>query len=153
MFKYFQFDLIKTKKSYKFKFLIISFIIIILLLYNIYINNDTKDDVKIISTNSRRIINNLNNYTETMSDFMVSNINDIELTEIQSIRLSIDYFKQLKELEIKDKELKDKELKDKELKEKELKEIRDKELKEKELKEIKDKELKEIRHYKDLLLV
>ena len=139
MFKYFQFDLIKTKKSYKFKLLIISFIIIILLLYNIYINNDTKDDVKIISTNSRRIINNLNNYTETMSDFMVSNINDIELTELQSIRLSIDYFKQLKELEIKDKELKDKELKDKELKEKELKE--------KELKEIREKAINLIKSY------
>ena len=141
MLKYLQFDINKNKKSNKFKIFFISFIIIILLVYNIYINIDTKDDVKIISTNSRRIINNLNNYTETMSDFMVSNINDIELTEIQNIRLSIDYFKELKEQEIKEKELKElKELELKELKEQELKE-----LKEKELKELKEQELKELK--------
>ena len=143
MLKYLQFDINKTKKSNKFKIFIISFIIIILLVYNIYINNDTKDDVKIISTNSRRIINNLNNYTETMSDFMVSNINDIELTEIQNIRLSIDYFKELKEQEIKEKELK-------ELKEKELKELKEQELKEfkqQELKEIREKAIKLIKSY------
>jgi|688.fasta_scaffold01068_23 hypothetical protein len=138
MLKYLQFDINKTKKSNKFKIFVISFIIIILLVYNIYINIDTKDDVKIISTNSRRIINNLNNYTETMSDFMVSNINDIELTEIQNIRLSIDYFKELKEQEIKEKELK-------ELKELELKEFKEQELKEKELKELKEQELKELK--------
>jgi len=141
MLKYLQFDINKTKKSNKFKIFVISFIIIILLVYNIYINIDTKDDVKIISTNSRRIINNLNNYTETMSDFMVSNINDIELTEIQNIRLSIDYFKELKEQEIKEKELN--EIKEKELKE--LKEQELKELKEQELKELKQQELKELK--------
>jgi hypothetical protein len=141
MLKYLQFDINKNKKSNKFKIFVISFIIIILLVYNIYINIDTKDDVKIISTNSRRIINNLNNYTETMSDFMVSNIKNIELTEIQNIRLSIDYFKELKEQEIKEKELK--ELKEIELKE--LKELELKELKEQELKELKQQELKEIR--------
>jgi len=141
MLKYLQFDINKNKKSNKFKIFVISFIIIILLVYNIYINIDTKDDVKIISTNSRRIINNLNNYTETMSDFMVSNINDIELTEIQNIRLSIDYFKELKEQELKEKELK--ELKEQELKE--LKEQKLKELKEQELKELKEKELKELK--------
>ena len=143
MFNYSQFDFI-TKSNKKTKFIlkfiiniiIISFIIIIFL-----INIDTKDNVKIISSNSRRIINNLHNYTETMSNFMVYDNNDNnnqieELNEIKNIRLTIDYFKELKEKEIK--ELKEKELK--ELKEKELKELKEKEIKEKELKE---KELKE----------
>ena len=101
MFRYSKFDLI-TKSSKKTKFIIkfiiniiiISFIIIIFL-----INIDTKDNVKIISSNSRRIINNLHNYTETMSNFIASGSNydnnnnnnndnnDIEqLNEIKNIR-------------------------------------------------------------------
>ena len=160
MFNYSQFDLI-TKSSKKTKFIlklviniiIISFIIIIFL-----INIDTKDNVKIISSNSRRIINNLHNYTETMSNFMVSdnnnndNNNQIEeLNEIKNIRLTIDYFKELKEKEIKEikekeiKELKEKEIK--ELKEKEIKELKEKELKEKELKEKKEKAINLIKSY------
>ncbi len=98
MFKYSRFDFINnTKKSKLIKIIvniiIISFIIIILS-YNI----NTKDDVKIISSNSRRIINTLNNYSETMSDFMVPNIEN----EIKNIRLSIDYIKNLKLKEIKE---------------------------------------------------
>ena len=121
MFNYSQFDLI-TKSNKKTKFIIkfiiniiiISFIIIIFL-----INIDTKDNVKIISSNSRRIINNLHNYTETMSNFIASgsnfdnnnnnNDNDIEqLNEIKNIRLTIDYFKELKEQELKEIKLKEK---------------------------------------------
>ena len=163
MFRYSKFDLI-TKSSKKTKFIIkfiiniiiISFIIIIFL-----INIDTKDNVKIISSNSRRIINNLHNYTETMSNFIASgsnydnnnnnnnNDNDIEqLNEIKNIRLTIDYFKELKEQELK--EIKLKELKEKEIKEQqELKEIelKEKELKEKELKEKKEKAINLIKSY------
>ena len=141
MFRYSQFDLI-TKTSKKTKFiikLVINIIIISFILLIFLINIDTKDDVKFISSNSRRIINNLHNYTETMSDFIVSgsNINDNnnnnqieELNEIKNIRLSIDYFKELKEKEIKElKELKELE------KLKELKEI-------KELEELKEREIK-----------
>ena len=152
MFNYSKFDFI-TKSNKKTKFIIkfiiniiiISFIIIIFL-----INIDTKDNVKIISSNSRRIINNLHNYTETMSNFIASgsnydnnnnnnnNDNDIEqLNEIKNIRLTIDYFKELKEQQ----ELK-------ELKEKELKEQQElKELKEKELKEKKEKAINLIKSY------
>lgn len=154
MFRYSKFDFI-TKSNKKTKFIIkfiiniiiISFIIIIFL-----INIDTKDNVKIISSNSRRIINNLHNYTETMSNFIVSgsnydnNNNDIEqLNEIKNIRLTIDYFKELKEQELK--EIKLKELKEKELKEQELKEQELKELKEKEIKEKKEKAINLIKSY------
>ena len=153
MFKYSQFDLInKTSKKTKFilklviNVIIISFIIIIFL-----INIDTKDNVKIISSNSRRIINNLHNYTETMSDFIVSNNNNNdnnnqieELNELKNIRLSIDYFKEIKEQELK--ELKEKDLKEQqELKEKEIKEKKIKELKEREIK--KEKAINLIKSY------
>ena len=132
MFSYSQFDLI-TKTSKKTKFiikLVINIIIISFILIIFLINIDTKDDVKFISSNSRRIINNLHNYTETMSDFIVSNNNNNdnnnqieELNELKNIRLSIDYFKEIKEQELKEQqELKEIELKEIELKEKELKE-------------------------------
>ena len=143
MLDYSKFDL-TTKSNKKTKFIlkfiiniiIISFIIIIFL-----INIDTKDNVKIISSNSRRIINNLHNYTETMSNFIASGSNDDnnnnnnnndnieQLNEIKNIRLTIDYFKELKEQELKEQELK-------ELKEKELKELKEKEIKEKKEKAI-----------------
>lgn len=117
MFKYSQFDLIiKSKKSNLFK-IVINAIIISSILILLYLNINTKDDVKIISTNSRRIITTLNNYTETMSDFIVSN-ND--LNEIKKIRLAIDYFKDIKEKEIKNIESKKQELKQKELRQEEL---------------------------------
>ena len=108
MFKYSRFDFINSKKI---KLLKIISVILIILLFNI----NTKDDVKNISSNSRRIINTLNNYTETMSDFMISNIDLNELDEIKNIRLSIDFFKKIKKQEINDKELK--ELKENEIKE------------------------------------
>ncbi len=131
MFRYSQFDLI-TKTSKKTKFiikLVINIIIISFILIIFLINIDTKDDVKFISSNSRRIINNLHNYTETMSDFIVSNNNNNdnnnqieELNELKNIRLSIDYFKEIKEQELKEQqELKEIELKEKELKEREIK--------------------------------
>lgn len=46
---------------------------------------------------------------------MISNIDLNELDEIKNIRLSIDFFKKIKEQEINDKELK--ELKENEIKE------------------------------------
>jgi hypothetical protein len=118
MFRYFQFDAIasQTKKSKIMKVminLIIISLIIIILLFNI----NTKDDIK---NSSRRIISTLNNYTETMSDFIVSktdfiNDNEIknemdEINEIKNIRLSIDYFKELKEKEMKLEEMKKEEI-------------------------------------------
>jgi hypothetical protein len=160
MFRYSKFDLI-TKSNKKTKFIlkfIINIIIIIFIIIIFLINIDTKDNVKIISSNSRRIINNLHNYTETMSNFIASgsnynnnnnNDNDIEqLNEIKNIRLTINYFKELKEQELK--EIKLKELKEKELKEQqELKEIKlkEKELKEKEIKEKKEKAINLIKSY------
>jgi len=97
MFRYSQFDLInKTSKKTKFILkLVINIIIISFILLIFLINIDTKDDVKFISSNSRRIINNLHNYTETMSDFIVSNNNNNndnnnqieELNELKNIRL------------------------------------------------------------------
>jgi hypothetical protein len=131
MFKYSQFDLItKTNKKTKFIIkLVINIIIIIFILIIFLINIDTKDDVKFISSNSRRIINNLHNYTETISDFIVSNNNDNnnnnqieELNELKNIRLSIDYFKEIKEKAIKERENKEREIKEREINEKELKE-------------------------------
>lgn len=114
MFKYSQFDLIIKSKLFK---VVINAIIISSILILLYLNINTKDDVKIISTNSRRIITTLNNYTETISDFIVSN-ND--LNEIKKIRLAIDYFKDIKEKEIKNIESKKQELKQKELRQEEL---------------------------------
>jgi len=113
--------------------IILNVIIIISILIVLFLNINTKDDVKIISTNSRRIINTLNNYTETMSDFMVSNLEETikdnrndELNELKNIRLSIDYFKQNKEIE--KKEQKDIQMKQEKLKlqeeEKEKKEMK-----------------------------
>ena len=121
MFRYSQFDLInKTSKKTKFIIkLVINIIIISFILIIFLININTKDDIKIISSNSRRIISNLHNYTETMSDFIVSgsnnnnndNNNQIEeLNELKNIRLSINYFKEIKEQE--QKEIKERELKE-----------------------------------------
>lgn len=123
---YMQFDMItQTKKSKLLKIIaniVIISVILVILLFNIY----TKDDVKIIFSNSRRIISTLNNYTETMSDFMVSNqdSNDIsQLNEIKNIRLSIDYFKDIKEKELKEIleiQIKQEKLKLEDIKQKEL---------------------------------
>ena len=136
MFRYSQFDLInKTSKKTKFIIkLVINIIIISFILIIFLININTKDDIKIISSNSRRIISNLHNYTETMSDFIVSgsnnnnndNNNQIEeLNELKNIRLSINYFKEIKEQE--QKEIKERELKEQqELKEKEIRDKKEK---------------------------
>ena len=154
MFKYLRFDFDKTKKFNKFKLLICSFIIIILLIISIVINinNDIKEDVKIISSNSRRIISDLTNYTETMSDFLIPdykdttnhNNNNLELDEIKKIKLTLDYFKEVKDNELKQLEIKKKELKDIELKQQELKEL---EIKKKELDDMKMKAINLIKSY------
>ena len=109
MFKYsrFDFDIKKNKKHKVILLSLIIFIIIILLIINININYNTKNDIKIISSNSRRIINDLNslnNYTETMSDYLVSNtnyydnnINEKQLKELEKIKILIEYFKKKEE--------------------------------------------------------
>lgn len=133
MFNYAQFDFTSQVNKSKVLKIILNVIIIISILIVLLLNINTKDDVKIISTNSRRIINTLNNYTETMSDFMVSNLEETikdnrndELNELKNIRLSIDYFKQNKEME--KKEQKDIQMKQEKLKlqeeEKEKKEMK-----------------------------
>ena len=135
MFNYAQFDFTSQVNKSKVLKIILNVIIIISILIVLFLNINTKDDVKIISTNSRRIINTLNNYTETMSDFMVSNLEETikdnrndELNELKNIRLSIDYFKQNKEIE--KKEQKDIQMKQEKLKlqeeEKEKKEMKKK---------------------------
>jgi len=146
MFRYSKFDFI-TKSNKKTKFIlkfIINVIIITFIIIIFLINIDTKNNVKIISTNSRRIINNLHNYTETMSNFIASGSNNNndnnnnDNNEIKNIRLTIDYFKELKEQELKEmKELELKELKEQEIKEQELKELKKREMKEKAIKLIK----------------
>ena len=153
MFKYLRFDFDKTKKSNKFKLLICSFIIIILLIISIVINinNDIKEDVKIISSNSRRIISDLSNYTETMSDFLIPDYHDTtnhnnneEFDEIKKIKLTLDYFKEIKDNELMELEIKKKELKDIELKQQELKEL---EVKQKNLDDMKMKAINLIKSY------
>jgi hypothetical protein len=124
MFNYTRFDFINQTKKSKVLKIFLNVIIIISILIVLLLNINTKDDVKIISTNSRRIINTLNNYTETMSDFMVSNLDEAnkdnrndELNELKNIRLSIDYFKEIKEAELKEqKEKKDIQMKQEKLK-------------------------------------
>lgn len=151
MFKYLRFDFDKTKKSNK--LLICSFIIIILLIISliININNDVKEDVKIISSNSRRIISDLTNYTETMSEFLIPDYHDTtnhndneELHEIKKIKLTLDYFKEVKENELNELEIKKKELKKIEFKQQELKKL---EVKQKELDDMKIKAINLIKSY------
>lgn len=149
MFKYLRFDFDRTKQSNKFKFIILCLIIITLLisLLVININNDIKEDVKIISSNSRRIINDLNNYTETISDFMIPNYqydNKEELNELKKIKLTLDYFKDIKEQELKEIEIKKQKLKELELIDNELKQ---KEIKQKELNDLKLKAINLIKSY------
>lgn len=147
MFSYTRFDFIQKTKKTKILKIIVNIIIISFILIIVLFNIDTKADVKIISSNSRRIINTLNNYTETMGDFMVSSneINEMnEINELKNIRLSINYFKDLKEKEIKQEELKKEEIKQKELKERELTEQK---IKEQELKDKKERAIKLIKSY------
>jgi len=122
MFRYSQFDLLAKSKKSKILKMIINIVIISIIFIILYLNINAKEDVKIISSNSRRIITTLYNYTETMSDFIVSNENNNdELNEIKNIRLAIDYIKDLKQEEVKHEELKQEELKLKELKQQKLK--------------------------------
>ena len=94
------------KKKYKIVLLFSIILILVILIYNIIINNFSNNEIKIISKNSRRIISNLDNYTETMSEFIVNNNynsisnNDI-LISIKEIQL--EFQKELKGF--KDKEL------------------------------------------------
>jgi hypothetical protein len=121
MFRYSQFDLLAKSKKSKILKMIINIVIISIIFSILYLNINAKEDVKIISSNSRRIITTLYNYTETMSNFIVSDENNDELNEIKNIRLAIDYIKNLKQEEVKHEELKQEELKLTELKQQELK--------------------------------
>jgi hypothetical protein len=121
MFRYSQFDLLAKSKKSKILKMIINIVIISIIFSILYLNINAKEDVKIISSNSRRIITTLYNYTETMSNFIVSDENNDELNEIKNIGLAIDYIKNLKQEEVKHEELKQEELKQQELKQQELK--------------------------------
>jgi hypothetical protein len=151
MLRYIRFDsnLNSFKNKYKIILLFSIILILVILMYNIIINNHSNNEIKIISKNSRRIISNLDNYTETMSDFIVNN----NYNFTNEILLELKGFKE-KELEIQ-KELKG--FKEKELEiqkeqlefQKELKGFKEKELEvqkeqlevQKELKGFKEKEL------------
>ena len=113
MLRYMKFDsnINSFKKKYKILLLFSIILILIILIYNIIINNLSNNEIKIISKNSRRIISNLDNYTETMSDFIVNN----NYNSINEVQLEFKEFKE-KELEIQKEQLKiQKELKEKEL--------------------------------------
>ncbi len=133
------------KKKYKILLLFSIILILVILIYNIIINNFSNNEIKIISKNSRRIINNLDNYTETMSEFIVNNNNynsisnnDI-LNSINEIQLELKGFKE-KELEFQKEQLEvQKELKG--FKEKELEFQKEQLEVQKELKGFKEKEL------------
>jgi len=78
MLRYMRFDysisnINSFKKKYKILLLFSIILILVILIYNIIINNFSNNEIKIISKNSRRIIHNLDNYTETMSEFIVNN--------------------------------------------------------------------------------
>jgi hypothetical protein len=72
---YIKFDSNNTKK-YK---ILLGFLIIVILLVILIINKYSNDEIHVISSNSRRLITNLNNYTETMSEFMVND--DVKIQE------------------------------------------------------------------------
>ena len=107
MLRYMRFDsnITSFKRKYKMVLLFSIILILIILMYNIIINNHSNNEIKIISKNSRRIISNLDNYTETMSEFIVNNNNynpisnnDI-LNSINEIQKDLKGFKE-KELKI-----------------------------------------------------
>lgn len=124
MFNYSQFDNASQNNRNKMSIitLIILIILVIISIIIFIIDITPNNEIKMIASNSRRIINdlsNLNNYTETMSDYMISNdnnynnnnnelysISEKQLEEIRKIRLSIEYLqeeKRLKEEEDKEK--------------------------------------------------
>jgi len=130
MFNYSQFDNAPQNNRNKMSIitLIILIILVIISIIIVIIDITPNNEIKIIASNSRQIINdlsNLNNYTETMSDYMISNdnnnnnnnnnnelysISEKQLEEIRKIRLSIEYLqeeKRLKEEEDKQKEIKE----------------------------------------------
>ena len=72
---YIKFDSNNTKK-YK---ILLGFLIIVILLVILIINKYSNDEIHVISSNSRRLITNLNNYTETMSEFIVND--DVKIQE------------------------------------------------------------------------
>lgn len=102
MLRYMRFDsnLNLFKKKYKMVLLFSIILILVILMYNIIINNHSNNEIKIISKNSRRIISNLDNYTETMSDFIVNN----NYNSTNEILLELKGFKE-KELEIQKEQL------------------------------------------------
>ena len=72
----FDYSISIKKKYYKLIIFILVLILTILISSNIIINKNSNDEIKIISKNSRRIINDIGNYTETMSEFIVNNENN-----------------------------------------------------------------------------
>jgi hypothetical protein len=96
MHNYIKFDYSISLKKKNYKIIIfILLLIFTILIFNIFINKNSNDEIKIVSKQSRRIINNLDNYTETISEFMVNN----------DLLNSFNEFK-IKHLELKEKEIK-----------------------------------------------
>ena len=62
---------IDSNNTNKYKTLL-GILIIVILSVILIINKYSNDEIHVISSNSRRIITNLNNYTETMSEFIVN---------------------------------------------------------------------------------
>lgn len=120
--RYFQFDrTINTNNSryklIKISLLTISIIILISsIIYIYYSNNSNFNNTRRKIDKIEGDITNLYNYTETMSDFLVDNYKPPEINlklmfeEIKNIRLSTDYFKEVKEDEIKEEKLKENKL-------------------------------------------
>ena len=75
MLNYIRIDSNNTKK-YK---TLLGVLIIVILSVILIINKYSNDEIHVISSNSRRLITNLNNYTETMSEFIVND--DVKIQE------------------------------------------------------------------------
>ena len=103
MYNYIRFDnqISLNKKSYKILLFILVLSLTLLIISNIFINKNSNDEIKIISKNSRRIINKIDNYTETMSEFIVNTDNNVFNQEILN---TFNDFK-LKQLNLQEKEI------------------------------------------------
>ena len=90
MLNYIRIDSNNTKK-YK---TLLGVLIIVILSVILIINKYSNDEIHVISSNSRRLITNLNNYTETMSEFIVND--DVKIQEQLAKSLNDFQEKQLK---------------------------------------------------------
>jgi len=154
--RYFQFDrTININNSHykliKISLLTISLIIIISsIIYSYYLNNSNLNNTRRKIDKIEGDITILYNYTETMSDFIVDNYKSPEINlklmfeEIKNIRLSADYFKEVKEQEINQEKLKENKLQQIQINQERL---RQEEIKQLELNKKKEKAINLIKSY------